>query len=390
MKKKPVNEGHDHAAAEPATTVRLHAAEVIDAQRTALQEHLGAAVKGDDPEGVHDMRVASRRLRAALEFFSPWLEDGEGDRLERDLRALTRALGKTRELDVLRLKLSELTPRTTPAGALALEHLDVRLARKRRKARSQMLRHFAKVDLDRVDLRLRRVAATLTRPARVEVRSTRTGRDPWPHGDASRVSVMPPPEANGALGSHVAAEGDQRASSAADERALLQPLGEVSVTEVVRVVAPRLVESVRDAVRVDLDEGKDGIAPAAAIHAARIAAKKLRYSLEIVAPYLVGSGQDVLRTLKKLQDGLGRFHDDAVLDDTLRAAAEHAESRERKLLATEFWRIRSVRRRVLLREERRVLDRLRTLDGEDFAGEVSRALAATVEPRQPVEATISP
>lgn len=53
------------------------------------------ALAGEDPEGVHQVRVAARRLRV-------WLTLGEHEALHEDLRWLCRALSGERDLDVLR------------------------------------------------------------------------------------------------------------------------------------------------------------------------------------------------------------------------------------------------------------------------------------------------
>jgi triphosphatase len=54
---------------------------------------------GEDPEELHDMRVATRRLRAALKLYSDVLPK-RSERYERDLRWVARALGEVRDLDV--------------------------------------------------------------------------------------------------------------------------------------------------------------------------------------------------------------------------------------------------------------------------------------------------
>ena len=60
-----------------------------------------AALDGADSEGVHQMRVAIRRLRAAFDFFSPWLDADEAARLRREAGWLGKRLGAARDLDVL-------------------------------------------------------------------------------------------------------------------------------------------------------------------------------------------------------------------------------------------------------------------------------------------------
>jgi len=59
-----------------------------------LKAHLPVALEGSDSEGVHQVRVAGRRLRA-------WLDLGEYRVLHDDLRWLVRGLGPARDLDVL-------------------------------------------------------------------------------------------------------------------------------------------------------------------------------------------------------------------------------------------------------------------------------------------------
>lgn len=62
---------------------------------------LGAA--GDDPEFIHQMRVALRRLRSALRVFRPALPGGFVAAAVPQIRALARVLGRARDLDVLAL-----------------------------------------------------------------------------------------------------------------------------------------------------------------------------------------------------------------------------------------------------------------------------------------------
>ena len=54
----------------------------------------------DDIEQVHDMRVASRRLRAVLEIFAPCFDRGQYRPVLRDVKALADALGTRRDPDV--------------------------------------------------------------------------------------------------------------------------------------------------------------------------------------------------------------------------------------------------------------------------------------------------
>ena len=58
------------------------------------------AVRHGDPEGIHQMRVGLRRLRASLSLFKKILHDGKVTKLKRELKWLTGQLGQAREYDV--------------------------------------------------------------------------------------------------------------------------------------------------------------------------------------------------------------------------------------------------------------------------------------------------
>ena len=60
-----------------------------------------AAVRRGDPEGIHQMRVGLRRLRAALSLFKEMLQGADLRRLKTELAWLTEQLGPARDYDVL-------------------------------------------------------------------------------------------------------------------------------------------------------------------------------------------------------------------------------------------------------------------------------------------------
>jgi len=59
------------------------------------------ALVKDDPEGVHQMRVGLRRLRAAMSLFAALLRDAQSEAIKTELRWLAGELGPARELEVL-------------------------------------------------------------------------------------------------------------------------------------------------------------------------------------------------------------------------------------------------------------------------------------------------
>ena len=68
-----------------------------------MLRHIAAnepAVSAADPEGVHQMRVGVRRLRAAIAVFSELLDCKQTQQIKRDLKWLAGKLGPVRDLDV--------------------------------------------------------------------------------------------------------------------------------------------------------------------------------------------------------------------------------------------------------------------------------------------------
>ena len=59
------------------------------------------ALAGEDIEGVHDVRVASRRLRAAMDVAAPVFPQRWYKALHRTAKEITGALGEVRDRDVL-------------------------------------------------------------------------------------------------------------------------------------------------------------------------------------------------------------------------------------------------------------------------------------------------
>jgi triphosphatase len=59
-----------------------------------------AIVRAGDPEGVHQARVALRRLRTAISLFSPMLDDAQTEAVKGELKWITGELGPARELEV--------------------------------------------------------------------------------------------------------------------------------------------------------------------------------------------------------------------------------------------------------------------------------------------------
>jgi len=76
------------------------AAKVVAVRAREVADHSRDVLDTGDIERVHDMRVATRRLRAALEVFAPCFPKREHKQVLRDVKDVADALGERRDADV--------------------------------------------------------------------------------------------------------------------------------------------------------------------------------------------------------------------------------------------------------------------------------------------------
>jgi CHAD domain-containing protein len=156
-------------AIEPGDTIGQVALATLRRHLAVLLAKEAGTRLGDDIEELHDMRVASRRLRAATALFAEFLP-AEAERLRPELAWLGREIGAVRDLDVQLAQLDEWAAALEQPDAERLAQLRAALAARRAEARAEML---AALDSPRYDRLVRRFAAmvrsrsgTRTRPAR--------------------------------------------------------------------------------------------------------------------------------------------------------------------------------------------------------------------------------
>jgi CHAD domain-containing protein len=93
-KPKPINDlSADDSYAEAA-------AKIISVRSGELSDHARGVLDTGDIERVHDMRVATRRLRAALEVFEPCFPGKPYGQALREVKRLADGLGERRDRDV--------------------------------------------------------------------------------------------------------------------------------------------------------------------------------------------------------------------------------------------------------------------------------------------------
>jgi CHAD domain-containing protein len=213
---------------------------------------------GEDIEALHDMRVAARRLRAAIQAFRPWLPE-RFERFRAELGWVAAALGEVRDLDV-QLERIDAWTRDDPSQGPALEAVATVLHERRDAARKRML---AVLNARRYDILEERFAGMLRRGS---PRTFLPGQEP------------------------------------------------------ILVVAPDLIEKRYRRLRKLGDTITPASEPAA-YHALRIDGKKLRYALEFVGPIYGRPVTDFAARLTALQDVLGLHQDAEVAIDMLREMA---------------------------------------------------------------------
>jgi CHAD domain-containing protein len=251
---------------------------VVRARLTAVLERLEQRLDGGDHiDGVHQLRVTSRRCVAALDVLKGWLPKQERRKLVKHLDRLRRRCGKPRDADVQTQFLDELVeqPGHDTEELAGLNWLRNRSSRRRRKARKKLRRKL-----------------------------------PWL---ANRIRQSSDKLINSRFeSSPVAPRQDSKSSHA-----------QTPLADVARDILSTELNSIRH------DAAWDQAAPDN-LHKLRIACKRLRYVLEIFLPVLPAVWhEEAFPRIQRLQELLGVIQDGIVGSE--RFARE--ESRFRRRLA---------------------------------------------------------
>lgn len=85
----------------PNDTFRQAALKIIRPRLAEMWQHLPGTIAGEDVEELHQMRVASRRLRAAVDICAPCFPPKRYAGFRQEVAEVTDALGGVRDCDVL-------------------------------------------------------------------------------------------------------------------------------------------------------------------------------------------------------------------------------------------------------------------------------------------------
>ena len=108
------------------------------------------ALDWSDPEGVHSMRVASRRLRSALRDFLPYLRKRGLNSVQKRLRNIADALGEVRDHDVAMVALEELAKKAPDNVSTTLKQFIEMRKQDREKAREDLKSVLEQTQLDQL------------------------------------------------------------------------------------------------------------------------------------------------------------------------------------------------------------------------------------------------
>ena len=252
-------------------SARSTAAEVVLAYagtQVAAIISLDPLVRRDTPDSVHQMRVATRRLRSTLKSFGQVLRTEDLERLGDELKWLGGVLGAARDAEIL-------------AGHVqaGLDQLPPELIIGPAQARVRV--HFAPIKAG----------------ARAAVLEALDGDRYLALLDSLDTLLIDPPLAPGA--DHPAAE---------------------VLPAAVRHAGRRLRRRMRGATGAPAGPGRD-----TALHQARKAAKHARYAAEVASPAFGQQARRLAKRVKKVQSVLGDHHDGVVTRSTVRELGVQAD-----------------------------------------------------------------
>ena len=148
----------------PQSSFSEAAADAVEVRTGELFSFTEGVLDTGDVERVHDMRVASRRLRAVLEVFAPCFPKKELRRTLREVKALADDLGERRDPDVAIAALERVGAGLAAPDRPGLDGLIAELSERQQSGNTLLARRLERVE--EIDLRARLLAlAAATRTA---------------------------------------------------------------------------------------------------------------------------------------------------------------------------------------------------------------------------------
>jgi len=239
-------------AANNCPAVCVYGAEVIQRYLSAFRKEYPGLLRSRDIEFVHRIRVASRRLNTALVIFHNDYHDKRMRVWQKDVRQATRILGQARDLDIQAACVKDfLKGLSEPAKRPGVRRLLLRIIQRRQRAQKKMLTVLDELDRHQ----------TLTA---IDIKSRARAKTKRGQFDVNYVELT-------AFAS--------------------------------KAIIPRLKKF------LSYDPYVEHVEAVEELHAMRLAAKSLRYTLECFASIYKDGLAGYLSALRKIQEQLGIIHD---------------------------------------------------------------------------------
>ena len=130
----------------PDKTLEACARRIIVNYFHEMMSYKEGAKDGTDIEFVHDMRVTSRRLRAAMDNFADCFPKKLFKKHYKKIKAITQTMGAVRDLDVLIARFEKELSILSKVEQADIRGLIDHLQQKRREARKPMLMLFKELE----------------------------------------------------------------------------------------------------------------------------------------------------------------------------------------------------------------------------------------------------
>jgi CHAD domain-containing protein len=257
----------------PSAFSRHRVTQLAKRQMNLLAALESKVLRSEKPGAIHDLRIASRRLQQILDLLYPKPRASKLRKIRRTLRQARRSLSAVRNCDVLLQQVEQNLRRKRLAHREVWTTFRDYLQEQREDRMRQAGRKLGRLNLTAGYLRVKAALAAA---------GERAGAEQPPRRDPAAAAPAP-------QGSH-----------GLELRELLAQSLLVSW------------EALNDRVAQSQKE------PAAeTIHAVRIAAKKLRYLIEVMQALRVAGSDPALDWLRQLQRHLGDWHDLEIMEQTM-------------------------------------------------------------------------
>lgn len=229
---------------------QIYGATILMRNLSALMQEIDGVLAAEDIEYVHRMRVATRRLRSALPLFGPLVAAKRHEAWRKEISGITRALGEARDTDVQIEHIADFVEKLSRPERAGVRRLLLRLRQRRNNLQADVIKAVNKFQKSSLAVEMAQKLAPL---------------------DIYKDTVnLGEPHLVGLAGKNIQEKLNYFLSY---ESHIYDP---ENITE---------------------------------LHAMRIAAKRLRYTVEFFTPLYENELKPTLKVLRASQDLLGEIHD---------------------------------------------------------------------------------